>query len=85
MNVQLSKGCPDETHILIVVQEVDNRPRPLESYTVPELVALTNEFTRQKRQIENSVVYITANITRGKMTCDTYLIRENWILYCYRL
>ena len=78
VTVAVDGGCPGEDHVLVVVQEVgSDRPRPLTSYTVDELVQLTQDYAarqRPTRQARETAVYIAANITnRGipSTTCAT--------------
>ena len=70
VRVVIDEGCPSETHVLIVVQEVGSgQTRPLGSYSVAELKQLTMEYTsrqQSRRQVSQATIYIAANVTRGK-------------------
>ena len=71
VEVMINVGCPSEDHVLVVVQEVGSNPRPLGSYSVPELVELTLAYSqslerRQAAESQPTAVYIAANFTRGR-------------------
>ena len=68
VEVEISRGCPSESHVLVVVQELGSEPRPLGSYSVEDLVELTMEYSARLRKRQSDMqtdIYIAANITRG--------------------
>lgn len=75
VTVAVDRGCPGEDHVLVVVQEVGpDKPRPLSSYTVDELVQLTQDYAarqRRTRQTRPTAVYIAANVTNRGMASST--------------
>lgn len=85
VSVTVDKGCPGEDHVLVVVQEVgSDKPRPLSSYTVHELMELTRDYAarqRPTRQATQTAVYIAANITgMPSTTCSHSVVHSGLLL-----